>query len=48
MVHKTFRKRPGSLLKVLCTSNLRPLTTGKSDIKTNKDPRETVRYFKNI
>ena len=27
-VHKTFRRRPGSLLKVLCTFNLRPVSIG--------------------
>ena len=27
-VHKTFRRRPGHLLNVLCTSNLRPVSTG--------------------
>ena len=28
-VHKTFRRRPGRLLNVLCTFNLRLLSTGK-------------------
>ena len=27
-VHKTFRRRSGRLLNVLCTFNLRPLSTG--------------------
>ena len=27
-VHKTFRRRPGILLKVLCTLNFRPVSTG--------------------
>ena len=27
-VHKTFRKRPGRLMNVLCTLNLRPASTG--------------------
>ena len=27
-VHKTFRRRPGSLLNVLCTFNLHPVSTG--------------------
>ena len=27
-VHKTFRRRPGHLLNVLCTFNLRPVSTG--------------------
>ena len=28
-VHKTFRRRPGRLLNVLCTFNLRPVPIGK-------------------
>ena len=28
-VHKTFRRRPGRLLNVLCTFNLLPVSTGK-------------------
>ena len=28
-VHEAFRKRPGRLLKVLCTFNLGPVSTGK-------------------
>ena len=27
-IHKTFRKRPGRLLNVLCTFSLRPVSTG--------------------
>ena len=27
-LHKTFRRRPGRLLNVLCTFNLRPVSTG--------------------
>ena len=27
-VHKTFRRCPGRLLNVLCTFNLRPVSTG--------------------
>ena len=27
-VHKTFRRRPGRLLNVLCAFNLRPVSTG--------------------
>ena len=30
-IHKTFRRRPGRLLNVLCTSNLGPVSTGFSD-----------------
>ena len=29
-VHKTFRRRPGRLLNVLCTFNLRPVSTGSN------------------
>ena len=28
-VYKTFRRRAGSLLNVLCTFNLRPVSTGE-------------------
>ena len=31
-VHKTFRRRPGRLLNVLCTFNLRPVSKGKSNM----------------
>ena len=30
-VHKTFRRRPGRLLNVLCTFNLRPVSKGYAD-----------------
>ena len=33
-VHKAFRRRPGSLLNVLYTFNLRPASTGISETKT--------------
>ena len=32
-VHKTFRKRPGRLLNVLCTFSLRPVFTGKGIVQ---------------
>ena len=32
-VHKTFRRRPGRLLNVLCTFNLRPVSTGLQRIR---------------
>ena len=32
-VHKSFRRRPGRLLNVLCTFNLRPVFTGKGLLK---------------
>ena len=31
-VHKTFRRRPGRLLNVLCTLNLRPVSTGNTTL----------------
>ena len=39
-VHKTFRRRAGRLLNVLCTFNLRPASTGllvgeKNQLSTN-------------
>ena len=42
-VHKTFRRRPGSLLNVLCTFNLRPVFTGSQFIKCliNTENRKT-------
>ena len=33
-VHKTFRRRPGRLLNVLCTFNLRPVSTGADTFNT--------------
>ena len=33
-VHKTFRRRPGRLLNVLCTFNLPPVSTGEWSSKT--------------
>ena len=36
--HKTFRRRPGRLLNVLCTFSLRPVSAGKlSQSSTRKD-----------
>ena len=35
-VHKTFRRRLGSLLNVLCTFNLRPVSTGKGQFLAPK------------
>ena len=29
-VHKTFRRRPGRLLNLLCTFNVHPVSTGKT------------------
>ena len=34
-VHKTFRRRPGRLLNVLCTFNLRPVSTGAHVLESN-------------
>ena len=35
-VHKTFRRRPGRLLNVLCTFNLRPVSTVARCLVTGK------------
>ena len=35
-VHKTFTRRPGRLLNVLCTFNLRPVSTGSSPVPNLK------------
>ena len=32
-VHKTFRRRPGRLLNVLCTFSLRPVSTGLAQLE---------------
>ena len=44
-VHKTFRRRPGRLLNVLCTFNLRPVSIGlcKYDYPKSKD--EQILYL---
>ena len=35
-VHKTFRRRPGRLLNVLCTFNLRSVSTGDLEVMGSK------------
>ena len=40
-VHKTFRRRPGRLLNVLCTLNLRPVSTG---LKLRQCLQYSLRY----
>ena len=35
-VHKTFRRRPGRLLNVLCTFNLCPMSTGKKNSQNKR------------
>ena len=35
-IHKTFRRRPGRLLNILCMFNLRPVSTGKDLVKSRK------------
>ena len=35
-VHKTFGRRPGRLLNILCTFNLRPVSTGDQESLTIK------------
>ena len=47
-VHKTFRRRPGRLLNVLCTFNLRPVSTGTAHIentKKNKLGNLSIHFF---
>ena len=39
-VHKTFRRRPGRLLNVLRTVNLRPVSTGLANIYDEVFSRE--------
>ena len=39
-VHKTFRRRPGRLLKVLCTFNLRPVSTGLIKVRFFKTEKK--------
>ena len=41
-VHKTFKRRPGRLLNVLCTFNLHPVSTGETDFK------KSVAYKKSV
>ena len=36
-VHDTFRRRPGGLLNVLCTFNLRPVSAGAVFLFTSKN-----------
>ena len=43
-VHKTFRRRPGPLLNVLCTFNLRPVPKG--NVKTNRMATPKWTYHK--
>ena len=41
-VHKTFRRRPGRLLNVLCKFKLRPVSRGKATHHSTHFVRETV------
>ena len=43
-VHKTFRRRPGRLLKALCMFNLRPVSTGKLNMVLNMPMVLTKKY----
>ena len=40
-VHKTFRRRPGRLLNVLCTFNLHSLSRGKFPQEEISNPQES-------
>ena len=46
-LHKTFRRRPGRLLNVLCTFNLRPVSTGETEgqVDSKKIAKEEITYF---
>ena len=46
-VHKTFRRRPGRLLYVFCTFNLRPVSTGL-DKQKQKNKTDNKRKNKKI
>ena len=41
-VHKTLRRRPGRLLNVLCTFNLRSMSTGQLKSTKNDSKRVTI------
>ena len=43
-VHKTFRRRPGPLLNVLCTFNLRPVSTGLFNFEKKDREKDHVSY----
>ena len=47
-VHKTFRRRPGRLLNVLCTFNLRPVSRWKSIWNLKKLNWEKAMGWENI
>ena len=41
-VHMTFRRRPGRRLNVLCTFNLRPVSTGDVQKQSTPNLRSTI------
>ena len=41
-IHKTFRRRPGRLLNVLCTFNLRPVHTGERSLEHDKSDKKGI------
>ena len=45
-VHKMFKRRPGRLLNVLCTFNLRPVSTGISTYSYKKKKKKNEATFK--
>ena len=52
--HKTFIRRPGRLLNVLCTFNLRPVSTGmllpksKVNVRCPKRTLDAAKYNVNV
>ena len=44
-IHKTFRRRPGRLLNVLCTFNLRPVSTGKPFVSFIRSVERCLTYL---
>ena len=48
-VHKTFRRRPGGLLNVLCTFNLRPVSRGNLIARQcNRNTHTKMRRKRNL
>ena len=47
-VHKTFRRRPGRLLNVLCSFNLRPVSTGSRGVLKNSCSKRSEEYSQNF
>ena len=44
-LHKTFRRRPGRLLNVLCTFHLHPVSTGSLINEIAKSKKKTIHRY---